>query len=258
MIDGFPNHAHSLRSWLLEHVEPLVGVIAQMAVQERPEMSPAPSSEDVLPDESLVPFILDAIANTAVAAAAKWRSAPVRVLAFFFMCEWVFRGRVHLRLHVALEEALSAFLLAVTAAGSSTERWPNYIDYFSGRAKFVPRSWRPSPQSHLGPTSVAAGAASVVSITSATSKQPPSKPWAVLNPDAPRTADCPHCGPGTTHSLGSCTSYSAYVHAGHKPRLPLNRYFPVGRTFKQAWAEAKANRSVPQSAVTAALVGQPN
>ncbi len=44
-------------------MESLTSVIIQVALGDRPEATPAPSAEDMLPDVSLVSIILDAIAS---------------------------------------------------------------------------------------------------------------------------------------------------------------------------------------------------
>ena len=262
-ISDLPTMAYALRAWLLEKVESLIGVLVQICVRERPEMTPAPSAEDVVPDISLVPIIANAIAATVCAAAAKWRNAPVRFLAYFLLCEWIFRGRVHLRVHTALERVLAELLVAVSAAGSSSERWPNYIDYSSSRAAFVPLSWGTplgSQRALVGASGVSVAAAPVSlpsqavltlsrairapfqhgkrgrsqSSSTVTAARPPmTVPWAVSNPDAPRTHDCPYCGPGHAHSLWSCESYTAYKTSGGQPLLPNLKSFPVGKSYNQ-------------------------
>ena len=237
-VSSFPSHASSLRGWFYENIEPLVGVVIQVALLERPEMSPAPSTEDVLPDVSLVPIILNAIADTVTAATMKWRCAPVRFLIFFLLCEWVFRGRVHLRLHPALEAVISTLLSVVSAAGSSSERWPNYIDYSCGRANFVPMSWQTPKLVQLGTVgkAPATGTALAIPRTTVAVSKLHKQPWAVRNPHAPRTSDCPYCGPGVAHSLASCESYSAYKQAGGQRVLPSIKFFPVGQSYCQALA----------------------
>jgi hypothetical protein len=56
------------------------------------------------------------------------------------MNEWLFRGRVHRRLHSALEQVLSSLVSVVSVTGS--DRWPNYVDYLAERGNFVPQKWR--------------------------------------------------------------------------------------------------------------------
>jgi hypothetical protein len=249
IVSDYPDHASAIRGWFAEKAEPLTSVIIQVALRDRPEATPAPSAEDVLPDVSLVPIILDAIASTVSAAALKWRSAPIRFLVFFLVCEWIFRGRVHLRLHSSLESVLSSFLSAVSAASSSGGRWPNYIDYTSSRASFLPLSWRtPAPVATAATAAAAAPPALVAphGRRESVDRAPPMLPWAVRHPDAPRTADCPHCGPGVPHMLFVCKAYSAYKkERKHGPILPSSKFFLVGKSYN----EARAARAAAMSAV---------
>ena len=158
---------------------------------------------------------------------------------------------MHLRLHSALDAVITTLLSAVSAAGSSGERWPNYIDYGCGRATYVPLRWRTPPL--LESTLVEPVESRALPTTSMVTPYAvheavhhSERPWVVRNPDVPRTSNCPHCGPGVAHTITSCESYSAYKRSGGQPTLPSGKYFTIGVSYNQAVAAKAAAAHMTQ------------